>query len=186
MRGTDVCSSDLIVGVDVSLERLTVAQTNFPERVFVQARGEALPFCDETFHMFICKVALPYMNIPLALSEANRVLMPGGSVYLSLHRFRFTLHELKIAFPKPKAFLFRLWVMVNGLILHCTGKPKSIRGRYESFQTVRGISLALRRAGFELLSVSYPPGPLPSLVVRAQKPHAATRRPDQAQGRKVA
>ena len=78
---------------------------------------------------------MPYMNIPVALAEINRVLEPGGTVHASLRALRFTMHELKLSFPRPKAMAFRLWVLANGLILHFTGKPVAIGGRYESFQT---------------------------------------------------
>ncbi len=110
------------------------------------------------------------MNMPAALQEVSRVLEPGGTLHLSLHPLRFTLHELTIAFPKPKALLFRVWVIVNGFILHLTGKPANIRGRYESFQTCRGITTALRNAGFENISFSRPrPQVRPSAVVKASK-----------------
>ena len=151
-----VTSSDSVVGIDLAFERLVVAAGKFSQRRFVQAQGEALPFRSQVFQSVICQVALPYMNIPAALQEASRVLEPGGSLQLSLHPLRFTLHELTIAFPRPKALLFRVWVIVNGFILHFTGKPAGIRGRYESFQTCRGITTALRRAGFENISFSRP------------------------------
>jgi ubiquinone/menaquinone biosynthesis C-methylase UbiE len=116
------------------------------------------------------------MNIPAALGEVARVLEPGGTVHLSLHAFRFTLYELTIAFPKPKPLLFRLWVIANGLVLHITGKPASIKGRYESFQTCRSISLALRNAGFASVSISRPPGRFGRrIVVNARKPAIVER-----------
>jgi ubiquinone/menaquinone biosynthesis C-methylase UbiE len=169
LTNTGASPSDRIVGVDLDFGRLKAAAVSFPDRKFVQAKGEVLPFRDRAFDRVVSQVALPYMNIPVALAETNRVLVSGGTVYFSLHAFRFTLHELGIAFPKPKALLFRLWVMLNGLILHFSGKPASIGNRYESFQTVRGISLALRKAGFEQISVSRPEGHLPRLVVQARK-----------------
>jgi hypothetical protein len=77
-------------------------------------------------------------------------------VHISLHAFGFTMHELRLAFPRQKALLFRLWVLTNGLILHCAGKTASIAGRYESFQTRRGISIALKRAGFAEIGFTRP------------------------------
>jgi hypothetical protein len=97
------------------------------------------------------------MNIPVALDEASRVLERNGTLQLSLHPLRFTIHELALAFPKPKALLFRIWVIANGIVLHFTGKPLGVRGRYESFQTCRGISRALQKAGFRDISFSRPP-----------------------------
>lgn len=167
---TTVRPSDEIIGVDLVFGRLELARKKFPARKFVQARGESLPFRDAAFHSIVCEVAIPYMNIPAALSEINRVLRPGGTVHLSLHAFRFTVYELTLAFSKPKALMFRLWVMTNGLILHLTGKPAKIRGRYESFQTRRGMSIALEHAGFEDISFSRPQdGFTKKLVVSARK-----------------
>jgi ubiquinone/menaquinone biosynthesis C-methylase UbiE len=167
---TIVPASYEIVGVDIALDRLQSAAKKFPSRKFIQARAESLPFADSAFHSIVCEVAMPYMNIPVALSEINRILEPGGTVHFSLHAFRFTLYELRLAFPRPKALLFRLWVMVNGIILHLTGKPAEIGGRYESFQTRRGISLAMQRAGFEDISFSRPRDRFTKqLVVSARK-----------------
>jgi len=153
---TRVPASDEVFGVDIALDRLQSAAKKFPSRKFVQARAESLPFPDSVFQSIVCEVAMPYMNIPVALNEINRILEPGGTVHFSLHAFRFTLYELRLAFPKPKALMFRLWVMVNGMILHLTGKPAQIRGRYESFQTRRGMSIAMQHAGFEDISFSRP------------------------------
>jgi hypothetical protein len=81
------------------------------------------------------------------------------------------MHELKLAFPRPKALAFRLWVLTNGFILHCTGKPVGIAGRYESFQTRRGMSVALRRAGFEDIIFTRPRDNFTKqLVATARKP----------------
>ncbi len=168
---TNLSSSHDVVGLDMAFDRLQSAKAKLPARQFVQGQGEALPFRDQTFEAVVCQVALPYMNIPIALGEISRVLAPGGTVHLSLHAFRFTLYELTVAFPRPKALVFRFWVMLNGLILHFTGKPAGIRGRYESFQTRRGISVALRNAGLDDISISRPRDSFGrQLVVSARKP----------------
>ena len=173
---TDVSSSDDVIGLDVAFDRLESAKAKYPARRFVRGQGEALPFGDQTFQTVVCQIALPYMNIPIALGEISRVLAPGGAVHLSLHAFRFTLHELTVAFPRPKALMFRFWVMLNGLILHYTGKPAAIGGRYESFQTRRGIAVALGNAGFVDVSISRPQYRFGRrLVVKARKPVTVER-----------
>ena len=171
-----VSASDEIVGVDIALDRLQSAAKKYPSRRFVDARAESLPFRDEAFGYIVCEVAMPYMNIPVALAEINRVLKPGGTVHISLHALRFTMHELTLAFPRPKALLFRLWVLTNGLILHCTGKPARIAGRYESFQTRRGISIALKRAGFADIEFTRPRDNFTKQLVVSARKLAVTRR----------
>jgi ubiquinone/menaquinone biosynthesis C-methylase UbiE len=172
---TSVSASDAVFGVDIAFERVQSAANRFPARRFVQARAESLPFQDAVFRSIVCEVAMPYMNIPVALGEINRVLEPGGTVHFSLHAFRFTLYEITQAFPRPKPLLFRLWVLVNGFILHFTGRPAAIAGRYESFQTRRGISVALEHAGFEDVAFNRPRDRFTKqLVVSARKPVVAS------------
>jgi ubiquinone/menaquinone biosynthesis C-methylase UbiE len=112
------------------------------------------------------------MNIQKTLAEIHRVLVPGGSLSLSLHVPSFTIAELlHNAIPKPVPTLFRLYVMANGLLFHCTGRTVGfIKGRTESFQTERGIRVALNRAGFVDLSFSRATGPVgEKFVVEARK-----------------
>lgn len=92
----------------------------------------------------IANVSLPYMNIPRALAEIHRVLAPQGKLWASLHTLRFTLSEFRNAFPKPVPTAFRCCVLVNGLLFHLTGDSLG-----ESFQTMRGMVVALRVANFE-------------------------------------
>ena len=168
---TKVASSDEIIGMDIAFDHLQAAARRHPSRSFIQADALKLPFGDEAFRCVVCQVEMPYMNIPIALAEIDRVLEPGGTVHLSLHHLRFTLQELKLSFPRPKAMAFRLWVMANGIILHFTGKPVALGGRYESFQTRRGISLALMRAGFEEIEFSRLEDNFTNqLIVTARKP----------------
>src|SRR5215467_1595784 len=82
---TKVASGDEIIGMDVAFDRLKAAAKRHPSRSFAQADALKLPFQDEAFRCIICQVAMPYMNIPAALAEINRVLEPGGTVHFSLH-----------------------------------------------------------------------------------------------------
>jgi hypothetical protein len=101
------------------------------------------------------------MNIQKALAEIHRILVRGGQVSLSLHLPSFTMAELlHNAFPKPVPTLFRLYVMANGLLFHCTGKTVGfVWGSTESFQTERGMKIAVRRAGFVNFSFRRALGP---------------------------
>ena len=132
-----------IIGVDVKYAALSRAHVSFPHRAFVCSAAEKLPFSDSSFDRVISNVALPYMNIPKALTEIYRVLAPGGTLLASLHPVSFTLSELRNVMAKPRAASSRVWVLVNGVIFHVSG-----RNFAESFQTERGIGIALRRAHF--------------------------------------
>jgi ubiquinone/menaquinone biosynthesis C-methylase UbiE len=158
----DVTASDEIVGIDVNEQHLALAKARFPNRTFHLGSGESLPCENESFDRVVSCVALPYMNIPKALGEMHRVLVPGGAVSLSLHSPSFTMFELlHQALPKPIPTLYRLYVMTNGVWFHCTGKTIGfVNGRTESFQTERGMTLALKRAGFVDTAFRRVPGPV--------------------------
>lgn len=159
--------SDEVTGLDIDERSLATARLRFPKRTFVLGAGEKLPFEDQHFDRVISSVALPYMNIQKALTEIYRVLTPGGGLSLSLHLPSFTLAELvHTALPKPVPTLFRLYVMANGVWFHFTGTTVGfLRGRTESFQTERGMTMALHRAGFINPSFSRAPGPAGEMFI---------------------
>jgi ubiquinone/menaquinone biosynthesis C-methylase UbiE len=167
-----VDASDEVTGLDVDPRRLALAKVRFPNRTYQLGTGECLPFEEESFDRVISNVALPYMNIQKALGEICRVLVPGGGLSVSLHLPSFTIAELlHHAFPKPVPTLFRLYVIANGVWFHCTGRTVGfLRGRTESFQTERGMRVALNHAGFADLSFRRAPGPVgETFMVEARK-----------------
>jgi ubiquinone/menaquinone biosynthesis C-methylase UbiE len=168
----DVTSSDKVTGLDIDHSRLASARNRFPNRTYLQGVGECLPFADGSFDRVVSAVALPYMNIQKALAEIHRVLVPGGGLTVSLHLPGFTIAELlHKALPKPVPTIFRLYVLANGVILHLTGRTVGFgNGRTESFQTERGMRIALTRAGFVNPSISRSIGPFgEAFVVEAQR-----------------
>jgi ubiquinone/menaquinone biosynthesis C-methylase UbiE len=136
-----------IVGLDLNYAALVAAHSTFRQRAFVCSAAEKLPFPGASFDRVISNVALPYTNIAKTLAETYRVLTPGGTLLASLHSLRFTLAELRKSVAKPKAALYRVWVLANGLVFHVAG-----RNFAEAFQTERGITIALRRANFASIS----------------------------------
>ena len=166
-----VTDSDEVAGVDINEERLAIARGRFPRRIYKRGAGECLPFGDQSFDRVISNVALPYMKIPRALAEIHRGLVPGGKCILSVHPVSLTIRELRDAFPKPIPTLFRMYIIANGMFFHCTGRTVAfLKGRTESFQTERGMRMALERAGFGNLSFTRPIGLAGErLIVEAEK-----------------
>ena len=132
-----------IIGVDVKLASVARARVSFPDRVFVCSKAEMLPFQAASFDRVVSNVALPYMNIREALAEIYRVLAPGGTLLASLHPLSFTLADLRRGFSRPTVVLNRSSVLANAILFHLAGL--NLR---ESFQTERGIRIAMRRAHF--------------------------------------
>lgn len=151
-----------IIGIDINERLLWEASRRHPKRKFIKARAEALPFPDCSFDRVICNVALPYMQIPVALREIHRVLSPSRELIAAVHPPRFTIGELKRC-HRLKPLLFRTCVLANGLLFHLTGWS-----RWESFQTVAGMRKALHRAGF--VSPSFRQESKVRLVAQATRP----------------
>lgn len=131
-----------IFGIDRNSAAIFKARRKFPERIFLSGLGERLPFADGSIDTVVSNVALPYMNISKALKEIHRVLSPGGIFQASLHYLRYTLSE----FQGQGGWifkLFRLLVILNGFVFYLTGWAPG-----ESFQTERGMRIALKHAGF--------------------------------------
>jgi ubiquinone/menaquinone biosynthesis C-methylase UbiE len=140
-----------LVGIDVSASAVQIARKTFGERgwKYLLARGEEIPLGDASVDGIFCNVALPYMHIPRTVAELHRVLVPGGWLRATLHRADFTWSEFRRSFPHPKSSMFRVFVLLNGMLLHCAGRVVSLRGRCESCQTERGMRITLQKAGFE-------------------------------------
>jgi SAM-dependent methyltransferase len=139
-----------VVGLDISLPRLCEAATQYKSRGwhYLRATGVEVPLRDSSVDGVLCNVALPYMNIPRALAELRRVLVPGGWLWASIHLPWFSLAEWRRTFPRPQQTMYRTYVLLNGIVFHCTGTPLVLGRMCESFQTERGMRLALTRAGF--------------------------------------
>lgn len=159
--GASVQADDDVIGPDINAESLNVARNRYPQRQFVGGRAEQLPFLDGSFDRVVSSVSLPYTDIPSALAEARRILTKTGTVFMALRSWRFALHELRTALPLPTASISRMYVLLNGLLFHLTGRTlKFANGRTESFQTKRGIRLSLNRAGFTNVVFRTPDGRL--------------------------
>ncbi len=146
-----------VIGVDIQRDRVQIAHHKYNARGwrYLCARGESIPLADASVNGVFCEVALPYMHIPRVLAELHRVLAPGGWLRATLHPPSFTWGELKMCFPNPKQTLFRVFVLLNGMVLHCCGGVISVGKMAESCQTGTGIRTALRRAGFTAVSLRH-------------------------------
>ena len=146
-----------VVGIDLKQDRLQAARDKYSSRgwSYLRACGERMPLATASVRGVICEVALPYMHIPQTLREIHRVLIPGGWFKATLHAPRFTWSELQRSFPKPKPSLFRVFVLLNGMVLHCSGNVLSLGKIVESCQTDSGMRIALRRAGFTAVQLRH-------------------------------
>ena len=137
-------------GIDIDAEALAhglrgQAGTNGIR--LVAAQGEHLPFQSNSFDFVCSRVALPYMDIPVALAEMHRVLAVGGRLWLTLHSVQIPAHQFRCGNFRGK--IYAAYVVLNGLWFHLSGCTfPFLRGVCESFQTKHGMRIALGRAGF--------------------------------------
>ena len=143
-----------ICGIDIDEEALALGRRLSRRITFVRASGERLPFSDGSFDFIISRVSLLLMHLPVALREVARVLKPGGQVWFTLHPISMPLRSIarSIKARNAKNLAHQLYVIVNGLLFHFTGRQFRSpfnRARCESFQTASGVVRAMRAAGFD-------------------------------------
>jgi ubiquinone/menaquinone biosynthesis C-methylase UbiE len=167
-----------MVGIDIDLGALRKGKRSYPELEFVCARGERLPFQNDSFDLVISLVATPYMDIPITLREVHRVLKPGGQLRIKVHPLSFTWSELATElrtgplWRRARNLLYRIYVIGNGIALHLFGfnfRFPFARRRCESFQTKHSIHRAFRAAGFNKINTS-------CWVTKIIRPHAGNCR----------
>jgi len=74
-----------LVGVDYTRSAISSARKIVPEVRFVQANATDLPFENDTFEVVIMMEILEHLkNWKKALSEALRVLVPGGQIIITV------------------------------------------------------------------------------------------------------
>ena len=154
LLATTFAPGTTVIGLDRDQSALELGRRMDQQLSFVCARGEHLPLRTESLDFVFSRVALPYMHLDQTLSEMRRVLKSGGRVWLVLHPYSMVLRETVAAVSqlRIRRAAVCVYVMCNGIVLNSLGKEFHLPFRkdyYESFQTVRGITKLLRRAGFE-------------------------------------
>ena len=78
-------SDGRIIGIDIDPSAIEAAAKKFPESSieFRMARAEDLPFPSEAFDLVVFCNAVHLTDMPKALTEACRVLQPGGTLILN-------------------------------------------------------------------------------------------------------
>jgi len=159
LAGLKLSPQVLAIGVDRDFEALKLGKELAPGVQFVCAKGESLPFRDQSFDFVISRLALPYMNVPAALREMARVMTLDGKSWIVLNTTNVVCENIgkTIRERNPRACLFELYALLNGVLFHVTGTivrcPFS-GGRYASFQTCGRISKILRLCGFNAVKMS--------------------------------
>ena len=133
-------------GADIDFDALQQGTTLTTRVCFCQGQAELLPFKSHQFDFVFSRVALPLTNTGVALNEIHRVLKPGGGFWATVHTPAMRWKRAKAAGIKGKCFF--VYITLNSVLFHWVQRQFSVFGRYESFQTERGMRRALERIGF--------------------------------------
>jgi SAM-dependent methyltransferase len=105
------------VGVDVNLSSALPAIRS----QIVQARAEALPFCDACADAALIKVVLPYTDDRRTLAEIARILKPGGTCILVGHGLGYYVRYV-ICPPEWRTIIYGLRTIANSALFFVVGK----------------------------------------------------------------
>src|SRR6188474_986752 len=74
-----------VIGVDSALNLLQIARERNPQNNFLEGDLESLPFEAESFHVVTALNSFQYAeNVKAAMTEAKRVLKPGGRLVIAI------------------------------------------------------------------------------------------------------
>ncbi len=139
------------LGLDIDLNALRLGRSFTDHVRFVCGKAESLPFSSGQFDMVIARYSLLYTNISTGLKEIHRVLRKDGGLWMTLQPFSEAWSQAMTY--NYKGWIGFVFIVINSVLFHLTQKQFPFLGRYESFQTERGISQALMKNGFEGISI---------------------------------
>lgn len=150
-KGDEVPAGVPRYGFDIDPRAIAYATERWPDRAqFAVAPAEKLPLPDQSVDCYVARVTLQVANIPAALREAARVLVPGGRLWITLHPLSMTLEDLGRALrtASAKEFAMRSIVLLNGLVHHVVGVRPRIMGVRSSWQSEHRMRRELEKAAF--------------------------------------
>jgi ubiquinone/menaquinone biosynthesis C-methylase UbiE len=140
------------VGIDVDTAAIDQGSAKFPELKLIYGSAEHIQFAPEAFDVVISRVALPYTDIRAAMSEINRVMKPGGDLFLTMHDWYHQWEFLSGALKKRalRRVLDHAYILSASAVFIATGRvpTRPGRGTRETFQTEGCMRRELGRAGF--------------------------------------
>jgi SAM-dependent methyltransferase len=147
-RGDELPRDVRRYGFDIDLAAIAYAKEKWPDRAqFSVAAGERLPLADRSVDLYVSRVSFPYMDIPAALGEAARVLVPGGRLWITLHPISMAFRQIGNALSRGrlKELIAGAIFLSNGLAFHVFGTGRRILGVRESWQSEARMRQELRK-----------------------------------------
>ena len=153
----------LCFGIDSAAEVGKIGGNTFQEHglvkagIFLNAKGENIPFANGSFDVVLCMLALPYMDNRKALAEISRVLRPGGVLFLKTHQAMFHFGMLRERFFtfNPKQIAYPLICLFAGTFSLVAGRQLSggIWEGKEVYQTDGFLKRQFERVGLKIVKM---------------------------------
>jgi ubiquinone/menaquinone biosynthesis C-methylase UbiE len=155
---SQIAKEAFVVGIDIDLTPLKFGKQFYHGISYINAEAGFLPFKNEIFDLAVSRVTLPYTNIPRCIQEIARILKLGGRIWITLIPFSAQVKHLvrSIVSVRVKDIVFRLYVIINGVVLRFGGRVFSFpwKKKYESFQTKYASRRILKACGFKRVEIS--------------------------------
>jgi ubiquinone/menaquinone biosynthesis C-methylase UbiE len=93
-----------VIGMDISEEASATARKLYPDSNlhFLAAPAQQIPFADHSFDLIVAFEVIEHLNDwPALLTEARRLLSPGGQFIVSTPNVNYYAETRKIAGPNP-------------------------------------------------------------------------------------
>lgn len=137
-RGDQIRAGIPRYGFDIDAAAIAYANERWPDKAnFAVAPAERLPLSDNSVDLYVSRVSWPYADIPAALREAARVLVPGGRLWIALHPVSMAFSQIGRALrnARLKDFITGSIFLANGLVFHVFGTGGRILGVRNSWQS---------------------------------------------------
>jgi ubiquinone/menaquinone biosynthesis C-methylase UbiE len=122
---------------------------------FMNASGNKLPFADESFEVLICRGALMFMDVKLALAEMSRVLAKNGRMFLKVQAPNYYWWKMNEGFKRNqiKNAIHPIRVLLSGTWFYFSGKQSSGRltAGGETFVSRRLLEQYLHNLNLEII-----------------------------------
>lgn len=160
-------------GIDPDRLAIGRGSKHHPELRLQWGSAENLPYGDASVDIVMSRVALPYTDIPRALSEIRRVLKPDGMVFFTLHDWRMQWRWFWQALKgrKIKRIFDHAYIVPASVGYVLTGRvmARPWNGTRETFQTQRRFRRSMKQAGFDEILMGRTDKHLICQAMRAQE-----------------
>lgn len=147
------CLNRRCIGIDIDNEAISYGKRLYGNDIeYHLSKAENLPIESDSCDLVICRVSLPYTNIPKAIKEIRRVLKSNGRLWLTIHDLSLAQSYFKEAWLTKTNWKRKLhvsYILINGYCFKFLGIVfPFLTCSYESWQDYKTMTKFLNKKGF--------------------------------------